>query len=353
MTTIAYTDGACSGNPGPGGWAWAVPGGAFASGAEGHTTNQRMEITAAFQAVKANPGPLEVVSDSTYVVNCFRDRWHEGWRRKGWVNSQRKPVANRDLWEPFVQLVLDRGDVTFRWVKGHAGDPMNDVVDRLAVEAAKTQRGRSGDEPPTELGPEDDFGTEAGTMSVETVAALRAQTVATSTAAGRPYAGHAVLVVGHRPPVVDPDGDPEATGELIDSLIGALTEAEEQHPDLVVVTGLRQGTEQLAAEAAVGSGLPYVVVLPWPDPAAGWAEPARERFLELAEESDQVVLLQEQVPDSRQGQVAAMARRDDWLARNVDAAVVVWDGTDEPVGRFHRSLVDHLGPTAVTVVPPR
>jgi ribonuclease HI len=359
VTTVAYTDGACSGNPGPGGWAWAVPGGAFAAGAEAHTTNQRMEILAAFEAVKALPGPLEIVSDSTYVVNCFRDRWHEGWRRKGWLNSQRKPVANRDLWEPFVELVLSRGDVTFRWVKGHAGDPMNDLVDRLAVEAAKEQAPRSGDEPPTELGPADSprkpvaAAVPTGTVSEETTAALRAQAVATSVAPGRPYAGHALLVVGHRPPVVDPEGDPVDTGELIDSLIGELTDLEGEHPDLVVVTGLRQGTEQLAAEAAVGSGLPYVAVLPWPDPAAGWEESARERFLELAEEADQVVLLQEEIPDSRQGQVAAMARRDAWLARNVDGAIVVWDGADEAVGRFHRSLVDHLGDAAVTVMKPR
>lgn len=142
--TIVYTDGACSGNPGPGGWAWAVPDGAYASGFEPRTTNQRMEITAALEAVKANPGPLEVVSDSTYVVNCFRDRWHVGWARRGWLNSQRKPVANRDLWEPLVRLVLERGDVTFRWVKGHSGDRMNDLVDLLAVEASLRQEARRG-----------------------------------------------------------------------------------------------------------------------------------------------------------------------------------------------------------------
>jgi ribonuclease HI len=85
-----------------------------------------------------------VVSDSTYVVNCFRDRWWEGWLRRGWVNSARKPVANRDLWEPLVEAVRQRDDVTFRWVKGHSGDRMNDLVDMLAVEAAKTQRGRVG-----------------------------------------------------------------------------------------------------------------------------------------------------------------------------------------------------------------
>ena len=142
--TVVFTDGACLGNPGPGGWAWAEPDGAFASGAEARTTNQRMEISAAFEAVKAHPGPLEVVSDSTYVVNCFRDRWWAGWIARGWQNSARKPVANRDLWEPFVELVRDRGDVTFRWVKGHSGDRMNDLVDLLAVEAAQTQAGRSG-----------------------------------------------------------------------------------------------------------------------------------------------------------------------------------------------------------------
>jgi ribonuclease HI len=142
--TTVYTDGACLGNPGPGGWAWAEPGGAFASGFADHTTNQRMEITAAYEAVRAHPGPVEVVSDSTYVVNCFRDRWWEGWRRRGWTNAAKKPVANRDLWEPFVELVVTRGDVVFRWVKGHSGHAMNDLVDELAVEAAKTQTSRSG-----------------------------------------------------------------------------------------------------------------------------------------------------------------------------------------------------------------
>jgi len=140
---VVYTDGACSGNPGPGGWAWAIEGGAFASGAVPHTTNQRMEITAALEAVRALSDPLEVVSDSTYVVNCFKQRWHEGWRANGWKNSQRKPVANRDLWEPFIELALER-NVTFRWVKGHGTDRMNQLVDELAVEAAQLGRGRNG-----------------------------------------------------------------------------------------------------------------------------------------------------------------------------------------------------------------
>jgi ribonuclease HI len=132
-----FTDGACSGNPGPGGWAWAVDTSVYASGHEAASTNQRMEIRAAYEAVRSLSGPLVVVSDSTYVVNCFRDRWYAGWLDRGWVNSARKPVANRDLWEPFVELFLARGDVSFRWVKGHSGHAMNDFVDRLAVAACR------------------------------------------------------------------------------------------------------------------------------------------------------------------------------------------------------------------------
>jgi ribonuclease HI len=132
-----WTDGACSGNPGPGGWAWATRDGRQGSGGETATTNQRMEIRAALEAVRALSGPLVVVSDSTYVVNCFRDGWWRGWRSRGWVTSARKPVVSRDLWEPLITLVDQRGDVSFRWVKGHSGDQMNDLVDALAVEQTR------------------------------------------------------------------------------------------------------------------------------------------------------------------------------------------------------------------------
>jgi len=137
---VVYTDGACSGNPGPGGWAWAVAptGEPNAKGAEPTTTNQRMELLAvlsALQELGTTPGPIEVVSDSQYVVKCFNESWWEGWLRRGWKNSQRQPVANRDLWEPLIALVRERGDITFRWVRGHNGDPMNDLVDALAVSA--------------------------------------------------------------------------------------------------------------------------------------------------------------------------------------------------------------------------
>jgi ribonuclease HI len=132
-----WTDGACSGNPGPGGWAWATRDGRQDSGGEAGTTNQRMEIRAALEAVRALDGPLVVVSDSTYVVNCFRDGWWKGWLARGWTTSARKPVVSRDLWEPLITLVNERGDVSFRWVKGHSGDAMNDLVDALAVEQSR------------------------------------------------------------------------------------------------------------------------------------------------------------------------------------------------------------------------
>jgi ribonuclease HI len=140
-TIVVYTDGACSGNPGPGGWGWAVApeGEPCGSGGEALTTNQRMELLAVLEALRslgvgAEAGPVTVVSDSTYVVNCFRDRWWANWQRNGWRNSKKQPVANADIWQPLVELV-NSGDVAFQWVKGHSGDPMNDRVDALAVAA--------------------------------------------------------------------------------------------------------------------------------------------------------------------------------------------------------------------------
>ena len=82
------------------------------------------------------PGEVTIVSDSTYVVNCFRDRWWAKWERNVWRNSQKQPVANTDLWIPLIEQVKAR-QPSFRWVKGHSGHPMNDLVDRLAVAASK------------------------------------------------------------------------------------------------------------------------------------------------------------------------------------------------------------------------
>lgn len=104
------------------------------------TTNQRMEVTAAFEAVKAFPDvPISIVSDSKYVVDCFNQHWYVKWRRNGWMNSQKKAVANQDLWMPFTLLVDEHPSVKFLWVKGHSGDPANEKADFLAVRSKESR----------------------------------------------------------------------------------------------------------------------------------------------------------------------------------------------------------------------
>jgi ribonuclease HI len=150
---VVFTDGACIGNPGPGGWAWAVDPELYASGAETRTTNQRMELTAVIQALAAFEGKVLVVSDSTYVVNCFRQRWWARWRARGWRNAKGEPVANQDLWKPLVALLVDERaeEVQLEWVKGHGTSVGNILADRLATEAARLQlpatAGRAGAQP--------------------------------------------------------------------------------------------------------------------------------------------------------------------------------------------------------------
>jgi len=136
---IVYCDGACSGNPGPGGWAAIIietERERVVSGAEPRTTNQRMEITAALEGLAAIPGRrrVRVHSDSAYVVNCFRDGWWERWERTGWIAASRQPVANRDLWERLI-AETHRHDVHWHKVRGHSGDPLNERVDALARRA--------------------------------------------------------------------------------------------------------------------------------------------------------------------------------------------------------------------------
>lgn len=137
-----WTDG--SSYQGEGGWAWAAPDGRFASGYEQGTTNQRMELRAALQAALdvQEPG-MVIVSDSAYVVNCFKEGWHVGWARNGWRNYARKPVANQDLWEPMIEIV-EVLQVGFRKVRGHTGDPMNEVVDKLCGAARVNQLDAAG-----------------------------------------------------------------------------------------------------------------------------------------------------------------------------------------------------------------
>jgi ribonuclease HI len=138
---ICYTDGACRGNPGPGGWGVVLRFGAVLrelNGAELHTTNNRMELTAPIMALKALKRPCQVIlhSDSKYVITGMSE-WLSGWKRRGWVNASRQPVANRDLWEQ-LDAAAALHEVEWRWVKGHAGVPDNELADALANVAIDT-----------------------------------------------------------------------------------------------------------------------------------------------------------------------------------------------------------------------
>lgn len=332
---MIYTDGACSGNPGPGGWAWIRPDGPFAAGPDPDTTNQRMELAAVLEGLRAADGPAHVISDSTYVVNCFRDRWWEGWLRRGWKNSQKKPVANRDLWEPLIELV--RGsDVTFEWVKGHAGDRWNDLADRLAVEAASTQQPRSGPQTPTTFGEADRIDRRGPTSS----------TVSRDPTGREAPPGHRMVVAGLRAP----GGDVARLERTMTDIVAAKAALQD---DLVVVTGLRAGAEELGARAARRAGVPFVAVLPYPDPAHAWPAEARARFDALAEAAADVIVLQGKVPADRAGARAAIGRRDAWFVRNASEALVVWDHHDPEVGRLIRALTDALGELDVWVIEPQ
>ncbi|MBQ8604077.1 MAG: ribonuclease HI [Oscillospiraceae bacterium] len=141
-TVEIFTDGACSGNPGPGGWGAVLRYNGHEkelSGGEAHTTNNRMELSAVLFALSALKEECNVVltSDSRYVVDSIEKGWVYGWKKKGWKKADGKPALNVDLWEQLLPL-LSKHKVTFNWIKGHAGHPENERCDRMAVaESAK------------------------------------------------------------------------------------------------------------------------------------------------------------------------------------------------------------------------
>lgn len=135
----AFTDGACKGNPGPGGWGVVLRMGTREkelSGGERQTTNNRMELTAAIQALTALTRPCHVrlFTDSRYVMDGLT-KWIHGWQRNGWKTADRKPVKNAELWQALL-AASKRHRIDWRWVKGHAGHPENERADRLASDAA-------------------------------------------------------------------------------------------------------------------------------------------------------------------------------------------------------------------------
>ena len=136
-----FSDGACSGNPGPGGWASILRYGSYEKeicGGDKATTNNRMELTAVIEGLKLLKEPCEVIvtSDSTYVVNAITKGWLWNWERKGWVKAENKPVPNADLWQILIPL-LKTHKTKFAWIRGHSGFPENERCDQLAVEQTK------------------------------------------------------------------------------------------------------------------------------------------------------------------------------------------------------------------------
>ncbi len=130
-----YTDGACSGNPGPGGWGVLLKWNGHEKelcGGEAETTNNRMEMMAVIEALKAlkKPSEVKLYTDSKYVMDGIT-KWLEGWKAKGWKTAAKKPVKNQDLWQE-IDAQVCRHSVQFIWVKGHAGDPGNERADELA-----------------------------------------------------------------------------------------------------------------------------------------------------------------------------------------------------------------------------
>ena len=139
-----YTDGACSGNPGPGGWGAVLVYGTKEkelSGGEKKTTNNRMELIAVIEALGALKEPCEVLvtSDSKYVVDAVEKGWLSSWRARGWKKADKKDVANVELWEKLLAL-LETHRVSFCWIKGHAGHPYNERCDAMAVAETERQR---------------------------------------------------------------------------------------------------------------------------------------------------------------------------------------------------------------------
>ena len=147
-TVTIYTDGACSGNPGPGGWGAILMYGAHRrelSGGEANTTNNRMELTAVIQALSMLKEPciVDLWSDSKYVIDGLEKGWAKGWKRRGWKKADGSPALNPDLWAQALEQEA-RHKITYVWVKGHAGHPENERCDQLAVAQSKAHGGRQG-----------------------------------------------------------------------------------------------------------------------------------------------------------------------------------------------------------------
>ena len=137
-SVVMYTDGACKGNPGPGGWGVTMKAGAHSKnlkGGEAHTTNNRMELTAAIRGLRElkKPARVDLYTDSQYVRKGITE-WMSNWKARNWLTAAKKPVKNEDLWRVLDDEVARHHEVRWHWVKGHSGDPGNELADKLANE---------------------------------------------------------------------------------------------------------------------------------------------------------------------------------------------------------------------------
>lgn len=351
--TTVFTDGACSGNPGPGGWAWIEPDGRWAAGFDPDTTNQRMELTAVLRACERFEDPLHIVSDSTYVVNCWRDRWWSGWLKRNWRNSRKDPVANRDLWEQVVPHFRERSSLRLEWVKGHSGDRWNDLADRLAVGAVQRREDTSGEGDPPEkvLGsPDRNSGGGSNFSAPRDRSSRPADVPGPTSGAGsrsaqrrsadpRVPVGQLVVVAGAR------SASPDRPG-LRGELSRVLAAQSEMFPEVVVLSGLRRGAELLGVAAAKDAGLPYVVVLPYPDPTAGWPEAEIAEFQRCLEGAREAVVLEKKRPADLEGRRKSLARRDGWLRSAADSVVFIADPaeaeSEDSLRRWEKALGEDL-----------
>ena len=270
------------------------------AGSDADTTNQRMELTAVLRAIENLPGELEVHSDSTYVVNCFNDKWYEGWISRGWKNSQKKPVANRDIWEPLITLYLERSDeISFVWVKGHSGNTFNEIADQLAV-AEVTKLKEANNPKPAGAGPWAD---------------------ALPAVAPEPLAPDAVQPPWPIEQAIVVSGSRELDTEQIDELTEAIVNLDAEND--VIISGLRLGAELLGAEVALKVGIPVGIVLPYADPVRVWSSADRARFDAAVEAAAWVVTLEGDPAKP----ASAIRGRNAWLWSAAVGAIVAGDDT--------------------------
>jgi ribonuclease HI len=345
-----YTDGACSGNPGPGGWAWASSADHHASGGEPDTTNNRMELTAVLRAIEDNSGSLVVVMDSTYVKNGL-ESWSKGWVRNGWKTKAGEPVKNRDLWEELLAVLADRprGEVSFEWVKGHSGDLMNELVDGLAVVQRDAHRPGGAGAAGGSGSVTSNGGTGGAKLSDLPPDEQRAERRRRDP---RIPAGWLLAVFGHTPDRLGGWDDNPVADRVRSDLVEVIDALARIHPDLVVVTGIRPGAELLAAEAAQQAEVPYAAVVGFPGIDRNLSAAARERGVAAADRAASVVRLERKEPSDVDGFRRAMRRRDAWIMTAADEAVLVWDEVDDRLERLHADLDVRLGAGLTVLHPP-